>query len=122
MAGFGASTAVMKHMRLRTLTGPAPLHIPPLVLLGPPGIAKSTWARDLGRVFNVPSVDIDVGASNGTTFSVSGVERGWGSATPGRVADHAARESGEPAGDPGRDQQNPRTDDDQWRRQTARRF
>lgn len=87
-----ASTAVMKHMRLRTLTTPAPLHTPPLVLLGPPGIAKSSWARDLGRIFNVPSVDIDVGASNGATFSVSGVERGWGSATPGRVVRTMLRE------------------------------
>lgn len=87
-----ASTAVMKHMRLRTLTGPSPLHTPPLVLVGPPGIAKSSWARDLARVFNVPSVDIDVGASNGATFSVSGVERGWGSATPGRVVRTMLRE------------------------------
>ncbi len=87
-----ASTAVMKHMRLRTLTGPAPLHTPPLVLLGPPGIAKSSWARDLGRVFNLPSVEIDVGANNGATFSVSGVERGWGSATPGRVVRTMLRE------------------------------
>ena len=44
-----ASTAVMKHMRLRTLSGPTPLHVPPLILLGPPGIAKSSWARDLAR-------------------------------------------------------------------------
>lgn len=87
-----ASTAVMKHMRLRTFTGPAPLHTPPLILLGPPGIAKSSWARDLAQVFNVPSVDIDVGASNGATFSVSGVERGWGSATPGRVVRTMLRE------------------------------
>ncbi|KIN64893.1 ATPase central domain-containing protein [Sulfitobacter noctilucicola] len=87
-----ASTAVMKQMRLRTLTGPAPLLTPPLILLGPPGIAKSSWARDLCRVFNVPSVDIDVGASNGATFSVSGVERGWGSATPGRVVRTMLRE------------------------------
>jgi len=87
-----ASTAIMKHMRLRTFTGPAPLHTPPLILLGPPGIAKSSWARDLAQVFNVPSVDIDVGASNGATFSVSGVERGWGSATPGRVVRTMLRE------------------------------
>ncbi|WP_376870191.1 AAA family ATPase [Albirhodobacter sp. R86504] len=87
-----ASTAVMKHMRPRTLSGPTPLHVPPLILLGPPGIAKSSWARDLARVFNVPSVDIDVGATNGATFSVSGVERGWGSATPGRVVQTMLRE------------------------------
>jgi ATP-dependent Lon protease len=66
--------------------------VPPLILLGPPGIAKSSWARDLARVFDVPSVDIDVGATNGATFSVSGVERGWGSATPGRVVRTMLRE------------------------------
>ncbi len=87
-----ASTAVMKHMRLRTLGGSAPLHVPPLILLGPPGIAKSSWARDLARVFDVSPIGIDVGATNGATFAVAGVERGWGSATPGRVITTMLRE------------------------------
>jgi hypothetical protein len=87
-----ASNAVMQHMRGRTLSGPAPFHTPPLILLGPPGIAKSSWARAVARIFALPSVDIDIGASNGAVFSIAGVERGWGSAAPGRVVQSMLRE------------------------------
>ena len=87
-----ASTAVMQHMRGRTMDGPAPLHTPPLILLGPPGIAKSSWARAVARIFDVASVEVDIGASNGATFSISGMERGWSSAAPGRVVQTMLRE------------------------------
>jgi hypothetical protein len=87
-----ASTAVMQHMRSRTVGGPAPFHAPPLILLGPPGTAKSTWARAVARIFGLPSIDIDIGASNGAVFSIAGVERGWGSAAPGRVVQSMLRE------------------------------
>lgn len=80
-----ASTAVMRHMRTRTLAAAAPFHSAPLILVGPPGIAKSSWARDLAKVFEVPEIDIDIGATNGGTFAISGTERGWGSAAPGRL-------------------------------------
>jgi hypothetical protein len=69
-----ASTAVIKHMRMQR--GPAPLHVPPLILLGPPSIAKSSWARDLASIFTVPPVEFDVGVTNGATFAIAGVERG----------------------------------------------
>lgn len=78
-----ASTAVMRHMRTRTLAGAAPFHAAPLILVGPPGIAKSSWARDLAQAFEMPGIDI--GATNGGTFAISGTERGWGSAAPGRL-------------------------------------
>lgn len=87
-----ASTAVMQHMRGRTMDGPAPLHTPPLILLGPPGIAKSSWARAVARIFDVASVEVDIGASNGATFSIAGMERGWSSAAPGRVVQTMLRE------------------------------
>lgn len=87
-----ASNAVMQHMRSRTMNGPAPLHTPPLILLGPPGIAKSSWSRALSKIFDLPSVEIDVGATNGATFAIAGVERGWGSAVPGRVVQAMLRE------------------------------
>lgn len=48
-------------------------------------IGKSRWARDLAKAFAVPVVDVDIGATNGATFTLSGTERGWGSAAPGRV-------------------------------------
>lgn len=87
-----ASTAVMRHMRTRTLTGAAPFHVAPLILVGPPGIAKSSWARALARAFQAPAIDIDIGATNGGTFAISGTERGWGSASPGRVVSTMLRE------------------------------
>lgn len=80
-----ASVEIMRHMRRRTVSGPAAAHTPPLIVLGPPGIAKSSWARRLARLFDVTPINIDVGATNGATFSISGVEKGWGSAAPGRV-------------------------------------
>lgn len=88
-----ASAAVMRHMRTHTPAGSSPpMHLPPLLLLGPPGIAKSSWARDVARIFGRPDVQIDIGASNGATFAVSGVERGWGTASPGWVITTMLRE------------------------------
>lgn len=87
-----ASNAVMQHMRSRTADGPAPLHTPPLILLGPPGIGKSSWSRAIARIFGLPSVEVDIGATNGATFSIGGTERGWGSAAPGRVVQSMLRE------------------------------
>jgi hypothetical protein len=80
-----AADAVMQHMRLRTQNGAAGLSTPPLLLLGPPGCGKSTWAQTLADQFEVPKIEVDVGASQGAVFSISGVERGWGSSHPGRI-------------------------------------
>ena len=81
-----AATAVMQAMEQATRHGPAPFQTPPLILLGGPGIGKSRWARDLAQTFAVPALDIDIGAANGAVFALSGVERGWGNAGPGRLA------------------------------------
>lgn len=80
-----AATAVMRAMNRVTAAGPAPFRAPPMILVGGPGIGKSRWTRDLAQAFNVPAIDVDIGAANGGVFALSGVERGWGSATPGRV-------------------------------------
>lgn len=88
-----ASTAVMTHMRQRTSSAAAAFHTPPLLLLGPPGIGKSSWARALAAAFEVPSVEIDVGATNGATFALAGAERGWGSSHSGRVVQTMLQQS-----------------------------
>jgi hypothetical protein len=80
-----AANAVMQHMGQCTQNGPAGLSTPPLLLLGPPGCGKSTWAQALAEQFHVPSVEVDIGASQGAVFSIAGVERGWGTSHPGRV-------------------------------------
>lgn len=86
-----ASSAVMAAMHRATEGGSAGLTMTPLILSGPPGIGKSQWARELARLFAVPTVEVDVGATNGATFALSGVERGWGSAGPGRLVETMLR-------------------------------
>ena len=80
-----AATAVMEAMTRATARGPAPFQVPPTILLGRPGIGKTRWAQGLARAFGVPMIDIDVGAANGATFALAGVERGFGNAAPGRL-------------------------------------
>ena len=80
-----AATAVMEAMTRETAHGPAPFRIPPLILLGAPGIGKTQWAQRVAQVFQVPSISLDVGATNGGIFALSGVERGFSNAAPGRV-------------------------------------
>ncbi|MFC0281416.1 AAA family ATPase [Falsigemmobacter intermedius] len=87
-----ASVAVMQHLRLRCAPAARPAHLPPLLLVGPPGVAKSTWARRLADIFSLVPVLIDIGATSGATFAISGVERGWSSAAPGRVISTMLRE------------------------------
>lgn len=58
----------------------------PVILNGPPGIGKSVWARKLSQHLAVPMVDIDA-SKGGAGFAVTGVERGWGTALPGRPLD-----------------------------------
>ena len=60
-----------------------PVVIPPVILLGPPGIGKSHWARLLARAINLPVADIDA-TKGGAGFTLVGTERGWSSAQPGR--------------------------------------
>ena len=80
-----AATAVMEAMTRETAEGPAPLRIPPLILLGAPGIGKTRWAQRVAEAFQVASITLDVGATNGGTFALSGVERGFSNAAPGRI-------------------------------------
>lgn len=55
----------------------------PLIVVGPPGIGKSHFARRLAELSRLPTLKIDVGGGS-AGFGVAGVQRGWGSAGPGR--------------------------------------
>ena len=88
-----ATTAVMRAMRAYFgepgwSDGRRELRLPPMILLGKPGVGKSAWARSLGRAFGVPSIEVDVGAAKGGAFSLVGPERGWGGSSPGRLVSH----------------------------------
>ena len=80
-----AANAVMQHMHQRTQHVAAGLSTPPLLLLGPSGCGKSTWAQTFADQFDVPKIEIDVGATQGAVFSLTGTEGGWGNSHPGRI-------------------------------------
>lgn len=77
------STPFWRHARRLARAG-EPFRLPPTILLGPPGLGKSSYARRLAELVGVPLVPIDVGATSGV-FETQGTDSRWGSSSPGRV-------------------------------------
>ena len=67
------------------------LRFDPLVLVGSPGIGKSFWARRLAYHLEVPTATIDA-TGEPAAFSLVGAQRGWGSASTGKLIQTALRE------------------------------
>lgn len=81
-----ATEAAWHAMRRCAQTGAAAFRLPPLLLVGPPGIGKSHWARALGDLLRVPTTLIDA-AAEAAGFAVAGIQRGWHSAGAGKPLD-----------------------------------
>ena len=64
--------------------------IPPILLLGSPGIGKTFLARQLADVLGVPSEKISAGGAQGG-FQLTGSHGAWMSAKPGMVASLLAK-------------------------------
>lgn len=84
-----ATTEAWKSMRAEVDAGRPPW-FRPLLLVGEPGVGKTTLGRLIAQEMGVPLIEIDAG-SGGAAFSVAGVEKGWGSAGVGRPVDAIAR-------------------------------
>jgi hypothetical protein len=80
---LASATEVLWHSLRRSARLGAPIKISPLIINGPPGVGKTRLAKRFAELVSVPSVALD--ASTGSPgFSIVGLERGWGSAQPGR--------------------------------------
>ena len=78
-----ATEMIWQDMRASVRNGdPAP-RLRPLLLVGPSGIGKTYWARALAQHLMVPTSVIEATAEP-ASFSVTGSQRGWGSAGPGK--------------------------------------
>ena len=85
-AGFpwlAPATEEIWHALRRAARDGTPATIPPLLLNGPPGIGKSTWARAVGRAIGAPTDAIEA-TSDPSGISLSGMQRGWSSHCCGR--------------------------------------
>ncbi|UOA26020.1 AAA family ATPase [Pseudosulfitobacter sp. DSM 107133] len=79
-----ATERLWHDMRASVRNGdPAPL-VRPMLLVGPPGIGKSHFARLLGAQLTVPTTIIEA-TGEPASFVVTGSQKGWGSAGPGKV-------------------------------------
>lgn len=77
-----ASNFIMLRLRANVAAGETGLLLPPVLLVGDPGCGKSEYARRVAEIAGVPSRRIDVG-SGAAGFRISGLEKGWNSASPG---------------------------------------
>ena len=78
----GVSTWIYKALRARYNTGQTWLNLPPVILIGPPGCGKSTYARKLAALSGAPVRALDVGCSN-ASFTVAGCDATWSKAQAG---------------------------------------
>lgn len=76
------STWVYKALRAQYSAGDTWLNLPPVILIGPPGCGKSTYARKLATLSGVPLRALDAVASN-ASFTVAGSDPTWSKAQAG---------------------------------------
>ncbi|MDC1297536.1 AAA family ATPase [Octadecabacter sp.] len=86
-----ATEAVWHGLRASAREGLPGLRFSPLVLVGSPGIGKSFWARRLAHHLVTPTTLIDA-TGEPATFALVGSQRGWSSATPGKLMQTVLKE------------------------------
>ncbi|WP_171229227.1 AAA family ATPase [Ruegeria sp. HKCCA4008] len=79
-----ATEEVWHGLRASARDGLPGVRFAPLVLNGAPGIGKSYWARRLAHHLAVPTTKIEA-TGEPATFSLVGLQKGWGSASPGKL-------------------------------------
>jgi hypothetical protein len=72
--------------QLSLASGTPWLSLPPLLLVGPPGVGKTRVARRISELCGVPMRVVAAGGSSDNR-DFAGTARGWGSAHPARVVD-----------------------------------
>ncbi|MEJ6390577.1 AAA family ATPase [Gymnodinialimonas ulvae] len=86
-----ATEEVWRGLRASARDGLPGVRFNPLVLVGSPGIGKSHWARRLAHHLAVPASKIEA-TGEPASFSLVGLQKGWGSASPGKLVQTVLRE------------------------------
>lgn len=72
------------EIALSRTPGAAPRPLPPLLLLGDPGVGKSAFCRALAAALRTPLASMAMSAAS-SGFSLGGLDRGWSTGRPGLV-------------------------------------
>ncbi len=81
-----------KALRAQYAAGRTWIDLPPVILIGPPGSGKTTYARKLAKLAEVPVRKLDAAASN-ASFTVVGSDATWGNAQAGVPLQEIAKTS-----------------------------
>jgi hypothetical protein len=84
-----ATTEAWKSMRAEVEAGRPPW-FRPVLLVGEPGVGKTTLGRLIAQEMGAPLVEIDAGSGT-ASFSIAGLEKGWGNSSIGRPVEAIAR-------------------------------
>ncbi|WP_171015963.1 AAA family ATPase [Ramlibacter sp. 2FC] len=75
---------LVPQLALSRLSAQRQFGLTPLLLLGPPGIGKTSFCQALGVALSLPFHRINLESAQ-AGFEITGVARGWNSAGPGRL-------------------------------------
>lgn len=85
MPWMGPATEHVWHaLRKSVREGQPGFQFAPLLLMAPPGIGKSHWARRLGQLLEIPTTFIEA-TGEPASFALIGSQRGWSTAQPGKM-------------------------------------
>lgn len=77
----GAIEFIELHMRLRRASGVPWFHVPPLLLVGPPGVGKTRFAQRAARLVGTGYAEMSAAGSSDNRM-LQGTARGWSSTQP----------------------------------------
>jgi hypothetical protein len=90
MPWFSSATQVVWEALHDCVRKGKPIRIPPVLLNGTHGIGKTVWAKLVSDHIGVPTEVVNAGSEN-AGFGIAGVQKGWGSARPGKLIENILR-------------------------------
>lgn len=76
---------IERHLALSRLGGAsAPIIVPPMLIVGPPGCGKSFFAQKVAEILNLVYFEKDLSVTS-EAFVLSGLDAGWKNSKPGLV-------------------------------------